>query len=94
MHNWHDKEAITIIRDTSERIIPRRERRQQREEAPGLDDRRVRMTRGVAVEVSDAEEHEGHVEREEEGEEGEGGLERAEDEEEGEDEPALEDQTS
>ena len=89
MHNRHNKEAIAIIRDTRQGIVPRREGRQQGKETSRFHNGRVRVARGVTVEVSDAEEHEGHVEGEEEGEEGEGGLERAEDEEEGEDEPAL-----
>ena len=89
MHNRHNKETITIIRNPRQRIIPRRERAQQREKSARLYNRGVGVAGGVAVEVADAEEHEGHVEGEEEGEEGDGGFEGAEDEEECEDEPAL-----
>lgn len=80
---------VAIIRNTGQRIIPGHERRQQREESSGLENGRVGHIHGVAVEVGDAEEHESHVEGEEEGEEGDSRAESAEHEEEGEDEPAL-----
>ena len=80
---------VAIIRNTGQRIIPGHERRQQREESSGLENGRVGHIHGVAVEVGNAEQHESHVEGEEEGEEGNGRAQSAEHEEEGEDEPAL-----
>ena len=74
MHHRHHKETITVIRNPRKRVIPRHEGRQEREEATRLDDGRVGLAGGGAVEVADPQEHEGQVEGEEEGEEGDGGF--------------------
>ena len=89
MRHRNDKEAITIIGDTGESIIPSSKGSEKTEEAAGLDDGRVRGASGVAVEIADAEEEEGEVEGEEEDEEGDGTAEGGEEEDGGEDEPAL-----
>ena len=61
---------VRIVQDTRQRVIPRRERGQQAEEAAGFDDGRIGHAGAVGMQVADAEEQEGQVEGEEEGEEG------------------------
>ena len=80
---------IRIIRNTGQSVIPRGEGGEEGEEPAGLDDGSVRHPHRVAVQVPNAQQQEGQVEREEEREEGDGRAERAEHEDEGEDEPAL-----
>ena len=63
---------IRIIRNTSQRIIPSQERRQDSEEATSFDDRWVWHAGSIAVKVTDAEEHERHIETEKQREEGDG----------------------
>lgn len=80
---------VAIVRNPGQRIVPGHKRRQQCEESSSLENGRVGHIHGVTVEVGNAEQHESHVEGEEEGEEGDSRAESAEHEEEGEDEPAL-----
>ena len=60
---WHI--PIGIIRNPRQRIIPSQERRQEPEKAAGFDKRGVRVPRGIAMQVSDAEEEESEIEGEE-----------------------------
>ena len=80
---------VRVVQDTSKRIVPRQECRQQRKKATCLLDRGVDFARGIGVQICDAEEEECHVEREEQGEESDGRAESCQKQEEGEDEPAL-----
>lgn len=61
---------VRVVGNPSQSVIPSQECREQREKAAGLEDRWVWRTRGVTMEVADPEEHECHVQREEEREEG------------------------
>ena len=63
---------VRVVGNTSQGVVPSHESSDESEEASCLDDWCVWFALGVTVEVADAEEHEGHVEREEEGEEGDG----------------------
>lgn len=83
------EETVTVIRQPSERDIPRQKSSQQREQTASFDDGGIGHGGAVAVNVADTQEEEGDVDGDKNGGEGEGGFEAAEDEEEGEDEPAL-----
>ena len=63
---------VRVIRNTSQGIIPSHESGEEREETSGLNNWWVGRTGRVTVEIPNAKEHEGHVEREEKGEEGDG----------------------
>ena len=89
MCHGNNKEAITLIQQPRQRIVPCRERGHQGEEAASLDDWGVGHPGCVGAEVSNSEEQKSEVEEEEKAEKGDGGAEGAEDEKEGEDEPAL-----
>lgn len=80
---------VGIIHDPGQRIVPRQKRRQQPKEATRFDDGRVRRVRGGAVQVAEAEQQEGEIERQEEEKEGERGPQGGEEEQGREDEPAL-----
>lgn len=80
---------VRIIRDTRQSIVPGRERRQQPKEAAGFVDGHVDLAGRVALQVADAEEEKGQIEREEEEEEGDGRAKGSDEEDGGEDEPAL-----
>lgn len=85
-----DEEAVAVIGQTCEGVVPGGESAQKTEEAAGLDDGRVGFVVGVALDVSDTEQKEGYVEGEKDGEEGHGGLEGTEEQDGRKDEPALE----
>ena len=89
MGDGDDEEAVGVVGDTGEGVVPGGEGGEQAEEAAGLDDGRVGLALGVAVDVADTEQQEGQVEEEEEQEEGHGGAQGAEEQDRGEDEPAL-----
>ena len=80
---------VRIIGNTSQSVVPGQESREKCEETASFDDRRIRHVHCVAVEVSDTEQHECHIQRKEQCEESNGRAEGAEYEDEGEDEPAL-----
>ena len=81
---------IRVIENTSQRIVPGRERGQQSEKASGFDDWWVRQAGLIGVQISDTKEHESHVQSEEQKEERDGGAQGCEEKKRGEDEPALE----
>lgn len=89
MHNRHPEEAVAVILQPSEGVVPRRKRGQHAERAAAdlqvAADGDVPVGEGV---VLAGEEEEAEVEGEEEEEEGDGGPHRAEEEHGGEDEPA------
>lgn len=70
--NWDNEEAVRVIRNTSQSIIPSQESSHEREETSGLDDWWIGCAHRITVEIANAEKHEGQVEREEQGEEGDG----------------------
>lgn len=85
----HPEEAVAVVLQTRERIVPRHERRKHAERAAG--DLEVAAGRRVAHAVGVVlarEEEEGQVQGEEEREEGHGRLEGAQEQDGGEDEPA------
>lgn len=49
LRNGRGGSPVRIIGNTSESVIPSQERREQREEAAGLDDGEVRRTHGVTM---------------------------------------------
>lgn len=73
---WEAREMVClpvrVVGNTSQGVVPSHESGDESEEASCLDDWCVGFALGVALEVADAEEQEGHVESEEEGEEGDG----------------------
>lgn len=89
MRRRNPHKTITIIRQPSQANIPRLERREQRKQPTGLDNRLIGRWRAIAVDVSDSQEQEGNVDGDEDAAKDEGGFQCAKDEEEGEDEPAL-----
>ena len=89
MHHGHNKEAIAVVRNTRESIIPSQERTQQCEEPACLDEVLEWVAVGAAVNIPDRQQEEGDVDDEEECKEREGGFECAEEHERCEDEPAL-----
>ncbi len=80
---------VRIVCDTSQSVVPRKERCQQRKESSCFNNWHVRHIHGVPVQIPDPEEHERQVEREEQGEECDGRSKRAEHQDEGKDEPAY-----
>lgn len=84
-----DEEAVAVVGDTSQSIVPGGESGQETEKTTRLLDLGVDAT-VHGLQIGDTEEEEGQVQEEEEREEGDGRLEGAEDQEKGEDEPALE----
>lgn len=89
MGDGEDEEAVAIVRNTGEGVIPSCKCRQETEEATGLDDGGVGLALGVTVEITNTEEQEGEVQEEEQQEEGYGGPQGAEQQDSGEDEPSL-----
>lgn len=90
--NRDDEEAVAVISQTSEGIVPSGERSQEAEETTSLDD----GSGGGAVgadQVADTQQQEGQIQEEEQQEEGNGRAEGAEEQDGGEDEPAHEEQT-
>ena len=63
---------VRVVRNTSQSIIPSQESGEEREETSGLDDWGIGRAGRVTVEIANAEKHEGHVEREEQGKERDG----------------------
>lgn len=94
MSNRHDEEAVAVVGQTSQGVIPSGERSQETEETTGHDHGLVGLTSGgVTLDVPDTKQQEGQVEEEEQQEEGHGGTESAEQQDGGEDEPAHQVQT-
>lgn len=88
------EEAIACIGDTSQGVVPRKERGKETEEASSHDDRLLGVAQLVMADVANSEQQEGNVQSEEQGEEGDRRLEGAHQQDEGEDEPALEGEIS
>lgn len=87
--NRHDEEAVAVVGQTSQSVIPSGKGSQETEETTRHDDGLVGSTGGgVALDVTDTEQEEGQVQEEEKQEEGHGGTEGAEEQDGGEDEPA------
>lgn len=63
---------VRVVRDTSQSVIPSQKRSEQSEETTSFDDGRIWCTHGITVKIADTEEHECHIEREEQGEESHG----------------------
>jgi len=87
-----DEEGVAVIRNTSQRIIPRQKRSEQSKVSAGLDQVRIGVSLGISLEVADEQEQEGEIEGEEEQEEGDSGTQRADQQDGGEDEPAREEE--
>lgn len=88
-----DEEAVAAVGNTGQGVVPGGKGSQETEETTGLDDRRVGLAVGVALEVTDTEQQEGDIEEEEQEEESHGGSQGAEQQDGGEDEPAHEEKT-
>lgn len=86
--DWNDKEAVCIICNAGQRVVPCEECREEAEVTSCFVASRV-WTGSRGIEISNTEQKKGKVQGEEEEEEGEGRLERAEKENGGEDEPTL-----
>lgn len=89
MSNRYDEEAVAVVGQTGEGVVPGGERGQETEETTGHEDGLVGLVVGVPLDVTDTEQEEAQVEEEEQQEEGDGGAEGAEEQDGGEDEPAL-----
>lgn len=90
--NGDDEEAVAVISQTSESVVPSGERSQEAEETTSLDD----GGGGGAIsanQVANTQQQEGDVQEEEQQEEGNGRAEGAEQQDGGEDEPAHQEQT-
>lgn len=90
--NGNDEEAVAVIGQTSESVVPSGERSQEAEETTSLDD----GGSGGAIsanQVANTQQQEGDVQEEEQQEEGNGRAEGAEQQDGGEDEPAHQEQT-
>jgi hypothetical protein len=90
--NGDDEEAVAVISQTSQGVVPSGERSQETEETTSLDDGRGRGAIGTD-QVANTQQQEGQVEEEEQQEEGNGRAEGAEEQDGGEDEPAHQEQT-
>ena len=85
-----DEEAVAVIGDTGEGVVPGQESSEDSKDTTSLDASRVGLSGGcVDVEVSGSQKQEGQVQGEEEEEESDGGFQRADEEDGREDEPAL-----
>lgn len=84
-----DEEAVAVVRNTGQGVVPGRERRHQTEETTGLDHGRVGHALVIALDVTNSEQQEGQVEEEEQQEERHGGSQGAEEQNGREDEPTL-----
>lgn len=93
MSHGEDEEAVAVVRNTSQGVVPGRERRHQTEETTRLDHGRVGLALAVAVDVTDTEQQESQVKEEEQQEERHGGSQGAEEQDRREDEPTLKDST-
>jgi len=87
----NDEEAVRTIRNTGQRIIPRRKSRQQSKRTTRHNTSFLRMF-AVVLEVANAQQQERHGEREEQEEEGNSRPECAEKQDECENKPAHEEQ--
>lgn len=56
MGDGDDEKAVGIIGDTGQGVVPGQEGGQKAEEASCLDERRVRVVGGVALQISNAQE--------------------------------------
>jgi hypothetical protein len=63
--NRKNEEAVAVVCNTSESVVPCRECCQKTEETTSLDDGRVWLALRVAVEVTNTEQQEGKVQEEE-----------------------------
>lgn len=88
MNNRRQKEAITIVRNTSKGIIPSQESTKQSKESTGL--YQLFIWHSIHIEkVSKGEQEKGKVDKEKEGEERDGGFEGEHSDQRSEDEPPL-----
>jgi len=87
--NRDDEEAVAVVGQTGEGVVPGGEGGEETEEATGHEDRLVGLVLGVTLDVTDTEQEEAQVEEEEQQEESDSGAEGAEEQDGGEDEPAL-----
>lgn len=92
MGNGDDEEAVAVISQTSQGVVPGRESSEEAEETTSLGDGGGRGAIG-ADQVRNTQQQEGHVQEEEQQEEGNGRAEGAEEQDGGEDEPAHQEQT-
>jgi hypothetical protein len=83
---------LPIIRNTSQRVIPRQKRSEQPKVSTSLDQAHVGLSLGIGLQVADGQKEESEVERKEEHEKGDGGAQSAEQQDSREDEPAGEEE--
>lgn len=93
MGNGDDEEAVAVVGQTSQGVVPGGESSEETEESTSLLDATVGDTGIVVVDVSNTQQEEGQIQGEEQGEEGNSGAEGAEDQDGGEDEPAHQEET-
>ena len=84
------RKNIPRIRNTSQRIIPRQKRRKDAKIPTGLDQLGIIVALGIRIQMSEGQEQESQIEREEQHEERHGGFQRADQQDGREDEPAGE----
>lgn len=89
MSNRDDEEAVAVVGNTGESVVPSGESGHETEETTGHLDGLVRLTRGVTLDVTNTEEEESQVQEEEQEEEGDSGAQGAEEQDGCEDEPSL-----
>lgn len=89
MSNRDDEEAVAVVGQTGEGVVPGGEGGEETEETTGHEHGLVGLVLGVTLDVSDTEQEEAQVEEEEQQEEGDGGAEGAEEQDGGENEPSL-----
>lgn len=89
MSNRDDEEAVAVVGQTGEGVVPGGEGGEETEETTSHKHGLVGLVLGVTLDVSDTEHEEAQVEEEEQREEGDGGAEGAEEQDGGEDEPSL-----
>lgn len=89
MGNGENEEAVAVVRNTGEGVVPGGECGHETKETTGLDDGRVGLILRVAVEVTNTQQQETKVEEEEQQEESHCGSQGAEEQNGGENEPSL-----
>ena len=89
MCDWNDEEAVRVVQDTSQRIIPRQESSEEPKDTTCFDTAGLGNAHIVVLKVADTEEEKCHIKGEEEGEECNRGAQGCNQEDGGEDKPAL-----
>lgn len=87
--NGDNEEAVAIIGDTGQGVVPRRKGGKQTKQTSSLLDVEIGLVVSTTLQIGDTEEQESQVQEEEEEEERDGRFEGAEQHDGGEDEPAL-----